>query len=367
MIGITDPIRFLLDFTALFAVYLMLSVSLNLEYGYTGLPNFGKVLFFAGGAFVAGGVTARLVAPWAGINLAEINYSIENVKVAIEISKYFAKNPGVAIGVFALIILLSIVVGAILGYIASYPAIRLREDYLGITLLAGGELLRIIARNYEPLICGTLGVTIPNPFSWMGIRTQELAQIALMLSAAILVWAFVERLARSPFGRVIRAVRDSEVAAAAMGKDVVRARMTSLVIGSAIAGLAGALYAFYTGAVHADDYVPIRTFLVWVMVIVGGAGNNSGAALGALAYVTMDRLIAQYKHYLAVPFDVNYLSYVFLGVLLILILMYRPEGILPEKPSRTLDFEKIFRRIEGVKEEGKLDKLLQKLKKLKKR
>ena len=139
-------------------------------------------------------------------------------------------------------------------------------------------------------------------------------------------------------GRVVElsAIKPSEFAkniASAMGKDVVRVRMVVLMIGSAIAGLAGALYAFYSGSVHADDYMPIRTFLVWVMVIIGGAGNNLGAALGALVYVTVEKLIMIFKHSIPAPFDINYLSYIILGVILILTLMFRPEGLLPEKPG----------------------------------
>ncbi|HDI46652.1 MAG TPA: branched-chain amino acid ABC transporter permease [Candidatus Methanomethylia archaeon] len=342
--GIADPIRFILDFAVLFAVYSILSISLNLEYGYTGIPNFGKVLFFAGGAFVVGSLTARLAMPLAGISFNPEKFCTENVKLTYMVSQFFAANPHIAIALFLLLILLAVGVSALLGYLASYPAIRLREDYLGITLLAAGELVRIIARNYEPIVCGTLGISVPNPFAWLSGRTQDLMYIAVMFTAAIGIWIYTERLSRSPYGRMLRALRDNELAAEALGKCGVSIRMQTLVLGSAMAGLAGALYAYYTGAVYADDYVPIRTFLVWVMVIIGGAGNNSGAALGALIYVFMDRMIGQYKYYVPVPFDINYLSYIILGVVLIAMLMYRPGGILPEKPSKTIDFEKIAAR-----------------------
>ncbi len=353
VLGIADPVRFLLDFTALYAVYMILSVSLNFEYGYLGIPNFGKVLFFAGGAFIVGGMTARFVAWLAGIAYSPETYSIENVKLSMQVSQYFAQNPGVAILVLLLAVVLAIGFSALLGLLASYPAIRLREDYLGITLLAMGELLRVIARNYEPWVCGTFGVAVPDPLAWVPTSLHDFAYIALMLSVAFGVWLFTEQLARSPFGRMLRAIRDNEVAAAALGKDVVKTRMKVLIVGSAMAGLAGALHAFYTHAVHPDDYMPIRTFLVWVMVILGGAGNNAGAMLGALIYTLIDRLIAQYKYAIAAPFDVNYLSYVILGIVLILVLMYKPEGILPEKPSETIDFSRKKQELEQAKQSGR--------------
>ncbi len=346
ILGITDPIRFAIDVSAFFSIYLMLSISLNLEYGYTGISNFGKVLFFAGGAFTVGALATRTI---MGLYATQIGnygpYCTANVVYATEASKILANNPALALTMFAGLLVLGGIVGGILGYLASYPAIRLKESYLGITLLASGELLRIIARNYDPLICGSLGVSVPDIFAWLPVGIKETVQVSIMLIIAFITWYFVERLVRSPFGRLIRAIRDNEVAAEAFGKNVVKIRMQVLVIGSAIAGMAGVLYAFYTKSIHADDFMPLKTFIVWVMVILGGAGNNVGAALGALIYVLTERLIMQYKYMISAPFDVNYLSYIIFGIVLILILLYRPQGILPEKPSKTISFEKIIRNI----------------------
>lgn len=345
ILGIADPLRFLLDFLAFFSIYLMLSISLNLEYGYTGIPNFGKVLFFAGGAFTVGAISTKLVMSMLGLGFFKGEFCTNHVTYSTEATKYLSAHPIHSIGIFVLMLFLGATIGAFLGYSASYPAIRLKESYLGITLLASGELLRIIARNYDPLICGTLGVSVPDIFAWLPTEIKELVQVTIMIGIALIIWVFVERLARSPFGRLIRAIRDNEVAASAYGKNVVRIRMQVLVLGSAIAGLAGVLYAFYVRSVHADDFMPLRTFVIWVMVILGGAGNNAGAALGSLIYVITERLIMQYKYYINVPFDVNYLSYIIFGVVLILVLMFRPQGLLPEKPSKTTDFDKVIERV----------------------
>ena len=165
-----------------------------------------------------------------------------------------------------------------------------------------------------------------------------------MLAIAYLAFLTVEKLSRSPYGRVLRAIRDNEVAADAYGKNIVKVRMQVLVIGSALAGLAGALYAFYMGTVHPDDYSPLKTFVVWIMVIMGGRGNNTGAAVGALIYLLVNRTISFIKHWLYAPFDVNYLSYLIFGAIIILILIYKPQGLIPEKPSETLDFRKYLKK-----------------------
>jgi len=328
-----DILRLLLDFVALYSIYLILSVSLNLEYGYTGIPNFGKVLFFAGGAFVVGAVTARMLAPLAGVSLAD--YKLRNVVVSSQVTSFLSSNPLLSMGVLFSMLVLGALVGAILGWIASYPAIRLREDYLGMTLVVAGEIMRRIALNYDPLICGTLGVAVPSPYSFLRGITLDVFRTGFMFGVAMLVWYLAERLAHSPFGRLLRAVRDNELAAEALGKDVVKVRAIALVVGSGMAGLAGALYAFYTGVVHPNDCVPIRTFVVWVMVIIGGAGNNTGAALGSLIYLGVEKIIAIAKYYVhGIPFEINYVSYIALGIALILLLMFKPEGLVPERPPQ---------------------------------
>ena len=337
---IVDPLRFLLDFLAFYSIYLMLSLSLNLEYGMTGISNFGKVMFFAAGAFVAGALVVRLVAPLAGLDPSLVydlsKYKVYNVMLATEVSRFFASSPGVALATLILTLALGALFGAILGWLAAYPAAKLKEDYLGITLVVAGELFRIFGRNYEPLICGSLGVSVPDPFAWVPAPVHDLARTAFMLAIAACAWLIVDALDKSPFGRLARAIRDNDLAAEALGKDVAKVRLTVLMIGSAIAGVAGGLYAFYTGAVSADDFTPVRTFIVWVMVVMGGAGNNAGAALGALIYLGVDRVLTIVKHSIPAPFDVNYLSYIILGVLLVAMLMYRPQGLVPEKPRPLL-------------------------------
>mgnify|MGYP001064100147 CR=1 FL=1 len=348
VLGIVDPVRFLIDLLAFFAIYSMLSVSLNLEYGYLGIPNLGKVLFFAAGAFTFGGLSSRLTAYIFGASLAGLDFTKDNAAIVATTTSLLSENPITAVGLFMLLLGLGTTIGGLLGFVASYPAIKLREDYLGITLLIAGELMRYVGKYYDPIVGGTLGVAVPSTFSWIEQSSvRELVVLGILLGFAGLTWFAVEKLVRAPYGRALRAVRDHEVASEAFGKNVVQIRMTTLIVGSALAGLAGALYAFYVGAVVADDFTTGKTFIAILMVTIGGRSNNVGAMLGSFLYVTTFALIRQYKYYFTVPFDLNYLAVMIFGVVLLVMLLRRPVGILPETPSKTVDFRGILERMKA--------------------
>ncbi len=245
--------------------------------------------------------------------------------------------------VFFSTLLVAGIVGAVFGFIASYPAIRLREDYLAMILIAMGEAIRIIGENYQAYtIDSPSGEQVPDPFRWATPFRYEVSAL-FILGIAFLVLLYVESSVRTPLGRMLRSIRDNEDVAKSLGKDVTRIRMKTLIIASAIAAIGGALYAFNTGNVVASGYTRAAwTFWPWLIVIVGGAANNMGVTLGTFTYVAFKRFISFYKEQLAfVPFEVIWLDYLLLGVVLILIQMYRPEGIIPEKPTSTLSSKKV--------------------------
>ncbi|MFQ5711464.1 MAG: branched-chain amino acid ABC transporter permease [Candidatus Geothermarchaeales archaeon] len=345
--GLPTEFIFIVDLLALFATYMIVTLSLNLEFGYTGVPNFGKVLSVAGGAFVVGYFPGRFAAWLMGIGQG-MDYIEQNVLIVTQVSQLFKDNPLIALTLFALTIILAGVVGAVIGFLASYPAIRLREDYLAMTLLAMGEFITIIGYNYSPIVGGTLGVQVPDPLAWVGEWRFTVATF-IILAISIVVLIYVELLVRSPLGRVLRAVRDNEDAAESLGKDIVRLRMKTIVVSSVIASIGGALYAFYTGGVIATAYHRVGwTFWPWVMVMLGGIANNRGVALGTFTFVTVQKLIIFYKGELTpfLPFDVVWLDPLLLGLALIMLLMFRPEGIIPEKPTITLGTKRIKQVIE---------------------
>lgn len=340
-----DIIRFLIDLGTAYALYLVVSLTLNLEAGFAGVPNFGKVMFVAAGAAAAGSVSGRLAAVILGINThGNFNGFIAEIITSIDAS--LAKNAVLSIELLLLGVLLAGVVGAVLGFVASYPAIRLREDYLGMLLLAGAQLFQIFLGGYEPLVGGTQGIEVPDILAWAetGIEVRDVLFLGIFAIFAVAVYLYVEKVARSPLGRTLRAVRDNEVAARALGKDDASIRRNVIIVASAISAMAGALLTFYVGAVNAETWTRITwTFWIWVMLIIGGAANNAGVALGAFSFTFLFKAVDQVKFYFQgyIPFDVNWLEYLTFATLLILILAFRPGGIIPEKSSTTLPWRTV--------------------------
>ena len=300
-----------------------------------------------------GAIPGRLLAYMFGA-LDGLHYIKDNPKIITTINNVLSNNPAISMLVLAFSLVMAALVGAALGFAASYPAIRLREDYLAITLLAMGEIIRTIGYNYEDLVGGTLGISVPDPFKWVGGDLRYLLATIVIVAVAAIIFIYTETLARSPLGRALKAVRDDEVAAAALGKDVVRLRMKSLMVGSAIAAVGGALYAFLAGSVPALAYNRVTfTFWPWVMVIMGGTANNLGVLLGAAIFVSLRKFIIFYKADFQpyVPFDVVWLELLLLGAALLIVLLYRPEGVIPERPAYPLDRQTLERIKARVKEE----------------
>jgi branched-chain amino acid transport system permease protein len=335
-----DIITFGIDFGTIYALFLAVSLTLNLEAGYAGVPNFGKVMFVAAGAAVAGSVSGRLAALILSVN-TQGNYNGFIAQIIGNINSGLANNPLLSVEILLLGVLLAAATGGSLGFVASFPAIRLREDYLGMLLLGAAQLFQIFLGGYEPFIGGTQGLEVPDLFQWAGkeIGVRDLSVLGVLAVFAALVYTYSERVARSPLGRTLRAVRDNEIASRALGKDDVAIRRKVIVVASAISGIAGALLTFYTGSIGAGTWDRVAwTFYPWVMVIIGGAANNLGVALGAFSFTFLLKGVDQVKFQFQsfIPFDVNWFEYIVFASLLIGILMFRPEGIMPEKSSLTL-------------------------------
>jgi branched-chain amino acid transport system permease protein len=230
-------------------------------------------------------------------------------------------------------------VGGGLGLLTSYPAIRLRGDYLAISLLAFGESIRIIGNNFTPLVGGTVGVQVPDPLSFLPGELRFPAATVGLLLIAMVVYVFSEKMIRSPLGRMLRAVRDNEVAAEALGKDATQIRIKIIMVSAGLAAIGGALYAFYVGGTIAFAYDRASwTFWPFLMILIGGLANNKGVIIGTLLFVTLRKFIIFFKDSFQgfVPFDVVWLDFLLLGIILLAILLYRPQGIFVEKPTPTI-------------------------------
>lgn len=342
----TDLVRFGIDFVNFYALYLAISLSLNLEFGYTGIPNFGKVLFIAGGAAFAGSISGRLAAYVFGVN-THGDFITFNSRIIAQVDTLLASDPVFTVELVALSLLIAAAIGAMLGYLSSYPAIRLREDYLGMLLLGSAQFFQVILRTYEPLIGGSQPISVPDVYHFwgqLGTGFRDLFAAVVVTVFAVAVYIFVERVARSPLGRTLRAIRDSEEASRALGKDDVAVRRNVLMVASAIAGIAGALYTFYTAGVEYDTWTRFAwTFWPFLIVIIGGVGNNVGVAFGAFFFTLILKGTDQLKPFIQpyLFFDVNWLQDFLFAGLLITILLIRPEGIIREKATPTMSRDKL--------------------------
>lgn len=337
-------ITFVTDLLVYIGIYIILSISLNIEYGYAGIPNFGKVLSFLGGAIVAGAIGSRLALILLGSSKDIIFDNYEAVGV---INQAFKTNISFALMILFITIIIAMIIGAGLGFLASYPAIRLREDYLGMTLLAMAEILKQIAYYYPNLVGGTLGMGLPDPLIAVGGGlSRSMAYVSLIILIVILVYIYSRIILNSPLSRTLKAIRENENVAEAYGINIASTRMKTLVVSSAIAAIAGTLYAFYTGDVHASTYDRYSwTFFVWLIILLGGAGNTLGPLIGTVAFITirksMDYAKAQGWLTLISGIDPTWIEYIVLGSIFMVVLLFKPEGILKEKPSKTLSLNEI--------------------------
>jgi branched-chain amino acid transport system permease protein len=236
-----------------------------------------------------------------------------------------------------------------MGYVASFPAIRLREDYLGMLLLAAGQFFLIFVTAYYPITGGTEGLLVPDPVYW-AVSTQGLRDVVVLgivAVAAVGIFLYTERVARSPLGRMMRAIRDNEVSSEAIGKDTVGVKRNVLIIASALSGIAGVLFVLVFPAISPTTFTrTVWTFYPFVIVILGGAANNLGVGVGTALFVGITTTIDQARtcilgNGLSVPIDINAIEPIAIGVLLLAVLMWRPKGLLKEKPSATINKAKL--------------------------
>ncbi|MDA4111031.1 MAG: branched-chain amino acid ABC transporter permease [Thaumarchaeota archaeon] len=337
-----DLVSVFVNVGIIFCIYLVVSLTVNLEFGYTGIPNFGKVLFVAVGGLMAGTLSYRLALYVLNLQSTDViaNQAIFNSSI----SKYIVSHPYFGVELF----LFSLIVGgglaALIGYLASFPAIRLKEDYLGMLLLAAGQFFLIFVTAYYPITGGTQGLLIPDPVNW-AVSTKDLRDIVvlgILILVAVAVYLYSERVARSPLGRMMRAVRDNEISSEAIGKNTIGIRRNVLIIASALSGVAGVLYVLWSPAISPGTFLRTEwTFYPFVIVILGGAANNLGVGVGTAVFVGITTIIDQARtcilgNGISLPIDINAIEPIAIGILLLVVLLWRPKGLVQEKPSSTI-------------------------------
>jgi branched-chain amino acid transport system permease protein len=280
-------------------LYALMALGLNVIWGLAGMVNLGLVGFFAVGAYASALLTTKLLWPmplgWAA---------------------------GAAIAAAA---------GAFMAVIVA----RLRGDYLAIVTLGFAEVIRLVASNEIWLTNGTDGISgIPGP--WRGeVSPQQFNLIFLVLvwSTVALCFFLCARISHAPFGRVLRAVRDDEDVAAVAGKPVLWFKIRAFALGAAVVGLAGALYAHYNAYIAPDGFAPLLTIYIVLALTAGGVGAMRGAVLGALFVIALlegTRFLAQEIPGVT-PVQKAALRECIIALSLILLLRFRPQGLIPER------------------------------------
>ena len=296
-----------LVFTGIFAsIYALLSLGLNLQWGYTGLFNVGVAGFYAIGAYTS----ALLTTPLSPDHLGGFNLPVP-------------------VGMLG-----AMLTSGLLAYVVGKPTLRLREDYLAIATISIAETLRLLLKNEAWLTNGVQGLRdIPRPFPQTFGAFYDVFYLVLLLLLVAVVYLASERLIRSPWGRVLKAIREDEAVAASVGKDVFRFKMQALVLGAMLMGLGGSFYAHYVKFISPDTFNPLMgTFLVWVMLMAGGSGNNRGAIVGAAVVWGLWSLSDVLTDKLPAPLDTrgSYLRVILIGLVLQGLLLKRPQGLVPE-------------------------------------
>lgn len=294
-------VHFLVYMLTLISIYGFIALSLNLQYGLCGLSNFGQVGFVMIGAYSS---------------------------VILVVLAHMPFPVGLVGGM---------VMAALLGFFISLTVARLKADYWAIMTLATAEIIRLIFLNQ------TLGGTyqgasfgianIPQPLtSLFSADVYPFFYLGMVLVFLALAYLVLRLLAKSPFGRILKAIREGEELPEAFGKNVRRFKTKVLVVGGALGGAAGSLLAHFSTYIDSNYFLPIETFLVWAMVVVGGRGNFSGTLLGTLivmVFYSSTRFIKDY-----IPINVQVLAalrMVLIGVLIVFVMLFMEDGLLKEK------------------------------------
>ncbi|MGA0403894.1 MAG: branched-chain amino acid ABC transporter permease [bacterium] len=306
MIGL---ISYLVFFATVASILAIAVLGLNLQWGNTGLFNGGVAAFFGAGAYGL-------------INLG-------GTEQADHIGGFELFYPLALVG--------GILLSGLIAWVVGILTIRLRRDYLAIATFGVAVAFENLMRNAEWLSGGAKGMRgFERPFEDSIADPFVFNIIFFCFSVLVLlgVYLFLEKLIRSPFGRLLRAIREDEVAAQSLGKAPNQVRLTAFVVGSMIMGLAGGLYATFYAFVSPQDVLPTLTFQIWAMLIVGGSGNNQGGILGAFliwaAWTASGWMLSKFAPVEAQLYT-GTLQYIMIGMIIVGMLLWRPQGLLPEK------------------------------------
>ena len=288
---------YLVTILILVAISAIIGLGLNVQWGMTGLVNFGVVGFFSLSAYVTALTALAGAGPYLGL-------------------------------------IAGICLSAFLSALLALLAVRLADDYLAIVTIGFGEVVRLVLLNEAWLTGGALGLPdIPRPFQGL-VPAADYSMLFLIICAVALLVTFAaaEAIVRSPLGRALRAVRDDDVVASTLGKNALLLRITAFAVGGAMIGVAGGLHAFYLTYIDPSQFTPIVTAYAFMAVIAGGRGSNLGLILAAGSIMGLLEATRFLKD--VIPFldgtRLAALRLALIGVCIVLLLIFRPQGALTE-------------------------------------
>ncbi len=296
-------ISYLIPVSMTIGIFTIFTLGLNLKWGFSGLLDIGHVAYLSIGAYTT--VLLNL----NGVGL------------------FFA-------------VLAGIILAGLAGGLLGFPALRLKDDYLAIVTLGFAEILNIIIKNEVWLTNGSAGlIGFAKPFEELVTSASyDYVLLALVLAFVIIVYFGLEKLVKSPWGRILKSIREDEVVTAAMGKNVFSYKVQSLALGSAIAGLAGALLAFKVGYINPATFIPMLTFYAWIAVVLGGSADNRGSVLGVIIVWGLLRKGSRHlTGYIPLEsFQVAAIRIMIIGIILMILMRFKPEGIFGKKEELSL-------------------------------
>ena len=282
--------EYLLHILVIAGIYIILTLSLNLIVGYTGLPALGHAAFSCIGAYTSSLLALNIgLSPWIGLFIGAC----------------VAAFSGIAIG---------------------YPAVRLKGDYLALATFGLGVIVYSIAKNWVSLTRGPMGLPGIPGFSIFGFQLSGIWSYLLLVLVFVILTIFVmERIVNSPFGRILRSIREDEIASEALGKDTTKYKLLVFIIGAFFAGIAGSLYAHYITFIDPSSFTVMESITILLMVIFGGMGSISGSVVGAVILVVLPELL----RFIGMPSSIAApMRQMIYGLLLVVLMVKRPQGIM---------------------------------------
>ncbi|MDP2754635.1 MAG: branched-chain amino acid ABC transporter permease [Nitrospirota bacterium] len=284
--------EYLLHILIISGIYVILTLSLNLILGYTGIPALGHIAFACVGAYTS--------------SLLALNYGI-SPWIGLVIGACFA---------------------SLLGIVVGFPSIRLKGDYLALATFGFGVIVYSVSKNWIDLTRGPMGLPGIPKFSLFGFELQPVWSYLILVIGFVALTGFaINRIGNSPFGRILRSIRDDEIASLSIGTNVNKYKLIVFVIGAFFAGIAGSLYAHYITFIDPSSFTVMESIAVLLMVVFGGMGSIKGSFVGALILVIFPEML----RFLGMPSSVAApLRQMIYGLLLIVLMIKRPQGIIGE-------------------------------------